>query len=192
MIVTSRLFSVLLCLTITWTRATPTESTSSSTLRYIAGDDLNSIIQGMTYDDLSVFHLGSDGVLRTFANNLTVLDYHQLDVGQVQKLASEQAAQYQASGSEVPASLTQLAESPVDGRLTVDINALMNPDDKPNVTPITGTTPRSVDLENLFERQVVCPGVPGCMSLADCTPYNCFACFYPSGPPWGTCFLSGN
>lgn len=146
----------------------------------------------MKYDDLSVFHLGSDGVLRTFANNLTVLDYHQLDIDQVKKLASEHLAQWQTSGMDIPPSLTNLVESPVDGRLTIEIEALLNPEDKPNITPVPGITPRSVGLESLIERQIVCPGVPGCMSLADCTPYNCFACFYPSGPPWGTCFISGN
>jgi hypothetical protein len=92
--------------------ATPTASAESTTLRYIPGDDLNSIIRGMKYDDLSVFNLGSDGVLRTFANNLTVLDYHQLDEDQVKKLASEQLAQWQASDMDIPPSLTQLASLP--------------------------------------------------------------------------------
>ncbi|RFU27245.1 hypothetical protein B7463_g9097, partial [Scytalidium lignicola] len=164
MIVISRVFAALLFLAITYAIATPTASAESTTLRYIPGDDLNSIIRSMKYDDLSVFHLGSDGVLRTFSNNLTILDYHQLDIDQVKKLASEQLAQWQASDLDIPFSLTELVKSPVDGRLTTDIVAPLNPEDKPNVT-LPSITPRSVRLESLIERQVMSSNTEASSSL---------------------------
>ncbi|RDA93578.1 hypothetical protein CP533_6165 [Ophiocordyceps camponoti-saundersi (nom. inval.)] len=167
---------------------------TASTLRYVSGS-VSDVANSMKYTDESVFTLGSDGVLRTFSKDRQVLDYRQLDPQQARDLAAKQVDAWERSGKPVPDSVVAVAKSSVDGRLVTDIDQLMNPEEKPAV--VEGQSEASVSQNarrspgTLFRRAGprVCPGSPGCSSLADCQRHHCNACFFPHGPPHGTCFL---
>ncbi|RDA85825.1 hypothetical protein CP532_5780 [Ophiocordyceps camponoti-leonardi (nom. inval.)] len=165
---------------------------TASSLRYVSGS-VSDVANGMKFTDDSVFTLGSDGVLRTFTKDRTVLDYRQLDPEQTRDLAAKQVDAWERSGKPVPDSVMAVAHASVDGRLVTDVHQLMNPEEKPAVVEgaqsESSVTRRSPG--KLFRRAgpKVCPGSPGCSSLADCQRHHCNACFFPHGPPHGTCFL---
>ncbi|PFH60160.1 hypothetical protein XA68_11374 [Ophiocordyceps unilateralis] len=167
---------------------------TDSTVRYVSGS-VSAVANGMKFTDDGVFSLGSDGVLRTFTRNREVIDYRQLDPQQAKDLATKQILAWERSGKSVPASLTTVAESSVDGRLVTDVDQLMNPTEKPAIPD--GQSESSVSSKvrrsagELFSRAgpKVCPGSPGCQSLSDCQRHHCNACYFPHGPPHGTCFL---
>ncbi|PHH74643.1 hypothetical protein CDD80_2948 [Ophiocordyceps camponoti-rufipedis] len=169
-------------------------ATSGSAQRYVAGS-VSSVANGMKVTDNGVFSLGSDGVLRSFDADRSVVDYRQLDPDQAKDLATKQMRAWESSGKAVPASLAAVVESSVDGRLVTDVEQLMNPAEKP--AKAEGQVEASVSskvrrsAEELFARAgpKVCPGQPGCQSLADCQRHHCNACYFPHGPPHGTCFL---
>ena len=155
----------------------------------------------MVTDRYGAFNLGSDGVLRSLANNLTVLDWRQLDPDQVLTLATDQLLSYKIAGQPIPSQLTDLISShPVDGRNVTDLASLSTLDevDRPAIPPRSLTerdnlspnpakrvvgqyTPQPIDMCLFF----------GCMRLQDCTTIGCRACFFPGGPPFGVCSSLG-
>ncbi|PHH90093.1 hypothetical protein CDD83_4550 [Cordyceps sp. RAO-2017] len=162
-------------------------------MRYVPGG-VSDVANGMKFEDDGVFSLGTDGVLRTFTKGRDVIDYRQLDPEQAKELANKQIDGWQRGPDPIPASLLTVAGSSVDGRLVTDIEKLMNPKEKPARSH--GQSQKSQPGKSrrapaeLFRRAGphVCPGQPGCSSIADCTPHHCHACFFPHGPPHGTCF----
>ncbi|RCI09173.1 hypothetical protein L249_1503 [Ophiocordyceps polyrhachis-furcata BCC 54312] len=166
---------------------------TASTLRYVSGS-VSDVANGMKFTDDSVFTLGSDGVLRTFSKGRDVLDYRQLDPEQARDLAAKQVDAWERSGKPVPDSVMTLAHASVDGRLVTDIDQLLKPKEKPAVADdevSVSQMSRRRSPGKLFRRAGprICPGSPGCSSLADCQRHHCNACFFPHGPPHGTCFL---
>ncbi|KAF4591705.1 hypothetical protein GQ602_002004 [Ophiocordyceps camponoti-floridani] len=110
--------------------ATASPATSGSTQRYVAGS-VSSVANDMKVTDDGVFSLGSDGVLRYFDADRSVVDYRQLDPDQAKDLATKQIHAWESSGKAVPASLAAIVESSVDGRLVTDVHQLMNPEERP-------------------------------------------------------------
>lgn len=157
--------------------------------RYIPGP-VSAAVQALnTDDDHGFFSVGADGVLRSFAGNGTVLDYHQLDPDQLASFAASQLAAWEASGMPVPASVANLANSAsaVDGRLVTDLDQLLDPADR----PVRSSAVKERDIDDLAipAKRQGCVGTP-CQSLPDCLVIGCAACFFPGGPPLGVCFFS--
>jgi hypothetical protein len=50
---------------------------TGATLRYIQGD-ISTVTRDLDQDLYGAYSIGSDGVLRSFANNRTVIDYRQV------------------------------------------------------------------------------------------------------------------
>ncbi|KJZ74887.1 hypothetical protein HIM_05796 [Hirsutella minnesotensis 3608] len=175
--------------------ASPVAAELTGLDRYVPGS-VGAVVSGMHITDDGVFSLGSDGVLRAFAADRQVVDYRQLDPEQFKELASMQVSGWEHLGGaeSVPASVLNLAQSSVDGRIVTNVEQLMNPKEKPSTAaggqPTTTNKSRRAP-EQLFSRAGprVCPGSPGCSSLHDCQQHHCNACFFPHGPPHGTCFL---
>ncbi|KAH8646805.1 hypothetical protein BX600DRAFT_518828 [Xylariales sp. PMI_506] len=158
--------------------------------RYIPGA-VSTIVQTMELDDGGVLSVGNDGVLRSFAADGTVIDYHQLDPSQVESFAEHQLAAWESQGT-VPESVKDLAEATteIDGRLITDKQELLNPSEKPNFHHDAKSVSKERDVldelsNNFVKRQC---NYYTCSSLADCTPLGCFACFFTIGPPFGICF----
>ncbi|KAK6065433.1 hypothetical protein SCUP515_11240 [Seiridium cupressi] len=165
-----------------------------STDRYIAGA-FDTVSGGMVRDIYGGKQVGEDGVLRSFANNGTVIDYHQLDPEQVEEFAQDQLIQWKASGQEVPESVVKLAQPPYpDGRLVVSVDDLLHPAEKPEFPPESeiskGTSTSPADPTRIIERQPLqCVGQP-CQAVATCVNNfitRCSECYFPRGPPNGQC-----
>lgn len=115
---------------------------------------------------------------------------------------------------DMPESVTALAAQAgsiggVDGRLVTDKAALFEPAERAGIARANGWGGDGGDggggdddtasaarerkrgvlevLRNHYAKRS-CVGRP-CQSLPDCLP-DCWACFYPGGPPFGVCFLS--
>lgn len=156
---------------------------------------MSSVTKSLTQDPNGAWSLGADGVLRSFANGLTVLDYRQLDPEQVKNLASSHIKVYQAIGGEVPSSLEDLVKSSVDGRTVTDVAQIFHPQEKPNIPAVSiegrspvGRSPlekRQGDLVDMFRDQC---NIYICQRLRPDCPPGCNACYFPNGPPWGTCY----
>lgn len=150
----------------------------------------------MISDQRGAFNLGSDGVLRSFTADLIVLDYRQLDPSQVEALAKSHLAQWEASPYDAPPELRKLAEHPVDGRLVTDIDALLNPKEKPNIPQseeekrATGVSLKQRGIDDILNLPpLVCIPFTRCFSILECLPEGCNACYYPNGPPFGVCYI---
>jgi hypothetical protein len=156
------------------------------------------LTRNMKVDDNGVFVLGIDGVLRAFAPDLNVTDYRQLDASQVQELAGGLANQGHVLGVDVAPSYQFLLadeNAGVDGRLVTDMAALLEPTHElslpaPEYSDRTSPARRSTDV-----LQILDPRQPGycyvsCSSLLDCYLVFCYACYFPNGPPTGSCFTS--
>lgn len=160
-------------------------------LRY-STEKVPDVVSSLDFGDSGVFNLGSDGVLRSFDSNNQVIDYRQLDPDQVKAFATKQIEQWKGSDFGVPPTLLSLVESPPDGRLVTDINALLNPDDseKPVHSNEGDLTSRAPELEALNPRQPqICPTFQPCEHLSTCLIWGCRACYFPWGPPFGLCYV---
>lgn len=152
----------------------------------------------MEYDLNGVYHLGVDGVLRSFSHDNRVVDYRQLDPEQVKSLASGLVAQFDYHGIEIDEAFRAMAaadeKSEVDGRLVTDLQLLLHPTDPLNFPsgrsqPQSSPNPNKDVVDRLEARQPVYCGVT-CWSLPDCYWVYCHACFFPSGTGRvGACFL---
>ncbi|KAK4112409.1 hypothetical protein N656DRAFT_768548 [Canariomyces notabilis] len=189
---------VLVCLwacQVLGTPVLPESKTEPPALRYVPGS-AHEASANISYDPQGVFVLGVDGVLRSFAPNISVVDYRQLDPDQVQELATGLARQARSLGVDVALGIQYLLEHPdIDGRLITDANAILtpgNPLNLPHPDYSTGATspPRvSRDLSELLNGRQPAPCPATCNSLTDCIPVGCFACFFPGGPgSVGICF----
>jgi hypothetical protein len=101
---------------------------------------------------------------------------------------------YQAAGNEVPLSLQTLVESDVDGRLVSDVRQLFHPEEVPSIPSMSAGESPANSLSGLLGRQTPTPSPSACNNgpcgnvQVDCIPYGCYACYFPFGPPVGTCF----
>lgn len=150
--------------------------------------------------DLGVLNVGFDGVARSFAPDGTVIDFRQLDPGQMVEFATKQLAGWKATpypGQEIPASVIGLAEAApgIDGRLVTDLDQLLYPADKPTFLDakesVTTDTSPADHADVLGTRasdkvQACLIGWP-CNSVAICVYFECGGCFFPNGPPLGLC-----
>ena len=150
----------------------------------------------MKLENEGALSVGADGVLRSFAANGTVVDYRQLDPNQMASFANRQLAVWQGQDRDIPDSVVALANAPaIDGRLVTDLEELLNPTVRPNLTAKGDANAQSPavkqrealdDLKNLEKRQCT---QNTCFALTDCLVIGCYACFYPAGPPLGICFV---
>ncbi|KAK5659118.1 hypothetical protein OQA88_1208 [Cercophora sp. LCS_1] len=166
-----------------------TAASTPSNLRYYPNTTVFDMVKTMQVDPDGAFMVGTDGVLRSFASDLSVVDYRQLDPEQFAHFADRQFEANKAMYGKVPESVTDLAALAetglVDGRLVIDNDALLHPASKPNFSQRTDTSPAA--SSPLLARQPVSCGV-SCGRIADCTPYGCYACYFQNGPPNGHCF----
>ncbi|KAI1317712.1 hypothetical protein F5Y16DRAFT_414581 [Xylariaceae sp. FL0255] len=138
--------------------------------------------------------VGADGVLRSFASNGTVLDFHQLDPTQLQEFAESQLQQWQTTGRAIPSAVSDLAKEPyIDGRQVLDKAKLLSPDDSP--FPASSLSRRMSNwsgdvLPSLLGERQSCIGAP-CVTVGQCVRYRptqCYQCYFPGPPdPGGIC-----
>ncbi|OAA63456.1 hypothetical protein SPI_03619 [Niveomyces insectorum RCEF 264] len=169
--------------------------TNTPALRYVPGTALQASAN-IAYDPDGVFVLGVDGVLRTFAPNISVVDYRQLDPAQVNELAVRLATHSEFLGVELAPGLQYLLDHPeTDGRSVVNTHDLLQPTN-PLVLPDPAysnstSPPQKRDLTGLLDprQPALCPGT--CASVSDCVFISCFACYFPYGPgSIGLCFTN--
>ncbi|ORY07646.1 hypothetical protein BCR34DRAFT_570447 [Clohesyomyces aquaticus] len=159
-------------------------------VRYVPGS-VSDATRDLKKDPSGVWTLGNDGVLRSFTNDLTVIDYRNLDPIQFNELHTKHLEHFQNAGVDLPETFKSLSGTTVDGRLVTDISKLLHPEDTPRVVPAPGrhSTPvkRSQLEHDTLEARQNC-GNPACESLSACLANFCTACFFPLGPPAGICF----
>jgi hypothetical protein len=149
--------------------------TQSSLDRYMPGS-VSDIIGSMIRDKEGTLELEADGVMRSYAGNGTVLDYHQMDPDQVAGFAFAQVIKYQRYGGlkSVPDHIMALSTPPfADGRLVVDKEQLLS---QKNMAAIGSS--------QLSCYEITCAG-PG--AHAFCLANLCGLCYYSSGPYGGQC-----
>ncbi|KAH8731861.1 hypothetical protein GQ44DRAFT_266771 [Phaeosphaeriaceae sp. PMI808] len=138
-----------------------------------------------------VWSLGNDGVLRSFSNDLTVIDYRNLDPPQFSELHTVHLNHFQNAGIELPDAFKSLSGTTVDGRLVTDLSKLLHPEETPSLVPVPEgqSTPveRSVLEHSALEERQSC-GYPACDSIQPCLQSFCTVCYFPFGPPFGFCF----
>lgn len=161
-------------------------SRSSAENRYVEGP-FSEVVKDLKTDATGALSVGPDGVLRSFAGNLEVIDYRQLDPEQVRWFGKQQLSAW-SNDAEIPESVSALVQGTIDGRLVTDETILLHPSEKPQIGKKSSSTQsekRSAD--DLFIRQsALCAGTT-CGSLNDCIPRGCNACYFPNGPPDGRC-----
>lgn len=161
-------------------------------MRYASGQ-VGEAIRGLDLGDDGVFNLGSDGVLRSFDSQGNVIDYRQLDPEQVKAFATKEIERWKESDHGVPPQLSSLVDTEIDGRLVTDLKALVNPDDseRPVFPESKGqvSVPRAPVIDELNPRQRLCNPFMVCENISPCTPFGCYACYFPNGPPLGYCFV---
>ncbi|CAN9177437.1 unnamed protein product [Alternaria sp. RS040] len=161
-------------------------SRSPAEKRYVEGP-FSGVVKDLKTDATGALSVGPDGVLRSFAGNLEVIDYRQLDPEQVRWFGKQQLSAW-SNDAEIPESVSALVQGTIDGRLVTDETLLLHPSEKPQIGQKSSSTQsekRSAD--DLFIRQsALCAGTT-CGSLNDCIPRGCNACYFPNGPPDGRC-----
>lgn len=170
-----------------------------STDRYIPGA-YSSVASTIETADHGFLNVGEDGVLRSFAGNGTVLDYHQLDPEQVKEFAETQLRSWDHIDHETPEVVRTMAKEPYpDGRLVHDLKKLLHPEGWEAMAMGTTAEARSTrsdakqvieKLRGLDKRQA-CLGA-FCESLNQCAqfrPTPCFQCYFPNPVPVGACML---
>lgn len=168
---------------------TSTTTEAGTTVRYVAGS-LSDATRDLKKDSHGVWSLGSDGVLRSFLNNLTVIDYRNLDPAQFSELHTAHLKTFYDAGMELPDVFKSLSETVVDGRLVTDLSKLLHPDETPSLLPLSEgritTVERSIPEFSSHEKRQEC-GWSFCESIAECIAVYCAACFFIAGPPTGLC-----
>ncbi|RII16559.1 hypothetical protein CUC08_Gglean002997 [Alternaria sp. MG1] len=161
-------------------------SRSPAENRYVEGP-FSEVVKDLKTDATGALSVGPDGVLRSFAGSLEVIDYRQLNPEQVRWFGKQQLIAW-SNDAEIPDSVSALVQGTIDGRLVTDETLLLHPSEKPQVGKKSSSTQsekRSAD--DLFIRQsALCAGTT-CGSLNDCIPRGCNACYFPNGPPDGRC-----
>lgn len=167
--------------------------------RYIPGT-FASVSDSLETTDHGFLNVGEDGVLRSFAGNGTVLDYHQLDPDQVKEFASAQLRSWDSISHDTPDIVKSLAQEPYpDGRLVQDVKKLMHPEGWEEMALGTSAEARSTRWEarhvieklNGLEKRQACIGAM-CETLNQCAQYRptpCYQCYFPNPVPVGACML---
>ena len=161
-------------------------SRSPAENRYVEGP-FSEVVKDLKTDATGALSVGPDGVLRSFAGSLEVIDYRKLNPEQVRWFGKQQLIAW-SNDAEIPDSVSALVQGTIDGRLVTDETLLLHPSEKPQIGKKSSSTQsekRSAD--DLFIRQsALCAGTT-CGSLNDCIPRGCNACYFPNGPPDGRC-----
>ena len=128
-------------------------------------------------DPMGVIHLGDDGVLRSFSENFTVLNYAPLHPDEIDQL-NARFPDYEAIKEHY---------KDVDGRNVIDLEALMNPAQHllPQLAPQsqTQTSPRP----NLMKKEdQACVDI-GCITNAFCDSHFCYGCTVQDSRRSGRC-----
>lgn len=156
-------------------------------MRYIPGS-LSEVVSSLNTEDDGALSIGEDGVLRSFAGNLSVIDYRQLDASQSMAYALDQMEQITADGGgDVADSMMTLAFTPVDGRKVTDVDLLFNPEEKPSVDQLGRITPRSLAQLARDTDGKKCVG-KSCKNSRYCNHRGCSKCMFgPRSRAVGSC-----
>ncbi|KAH9893670.1 hypothetical protein F4778DRAFT_784164 [Xylariomycetidae sp. FL2044] len=182
-------------------------STPDSLNRYIPGS-VRMVSQTLDTQGDGYLMVGEDGVMRSFASDGTVLDYHQLDPDQLKEFAIDQLHKWGKLKTETPDVVEELAKPPyADGRLVLDKERLLHPEDRPQPGPALASRSEEMQAElisrseemqvvermsGLHERQE-CIGAE-CLTLNNCAKYRptpCYQCYFNAKAPMGACMLQG-
>ncbi|KAJ4322897.1 hypothetical protein N0V94_002160 [Neodidymelliopsis sp. IMI 364377] len=159
---------------------------SPASIRYVEGS-FTDVIKDLKTEATGALSVGPDGVLRSFAGNLEVIDYRQLDPEQVLWFGKQQLSAW-ANDAVIPDSVSALVQGTIDGRLVTDEDLLLNPSEKPKIgKKHSSTQSEKRNAEDLFIRQSGACAGSYCESINVCIPRGCMACFFPNGPPDGRC-----
>lgn len=154
--------------------------------RYVEGS-FTEVVKDLKTDVTGALSVGPDGVLRSFAGNLEVIDYRQLDPEQVLWFGKQQLSAW-SNRAEIPDSVTALVQDTIDGRLVTNEELLLHPIEKPQIGKKSSSTQSEKrNADDLFIRQSASCSGTYCESIEDCIPRGCNACYFPNGPPDGSC-----
>ncbi|USP73617.1 hypothetical protein yc1106_00891 [Curvularia clavata] len=157
--------------------------------RYIEGS-FSEVVKDLKTGATGALSVGVDGVLRSFAGNLEVIDYRQLDPEQFRWFGKQQLSAW-SDDAKTPDSVLSLVRDTIDGRLVTNEEIILHPSEKPQIGKKSSSTQSGKrDAGDLSIRQSAACAGTYCESLNVCTPRGCNACYFPNGPPNGRCLGS--